>query len=157
LRIPIFHGYSLCGSGSDAYIAELTRCLVRQGHDVQLLGQDRNPAEFDFVDAVGRWPDGRLRIEWARWRAHCTAYLPDIGGGYARQGLATADLLLAGSGPAAEELWEVTRQPDLPARTRPLPPGAEFAAHRVRPPGNWWDSGDAYPDIPRLSLAGHRK
>jgi hypothetical protein len=78
-------------------------------------------------------------------------------GGYARQGLATAEVVLVGSGQAAEELWEVIRQPDLPARTRLLPPGAEFAAHRVRPPGNRGDSGDAYPDIPRLSLAGHRK
>ena len=78
-------------------------------------------------------------------------------GGYARQGLATADAVLVGSGQAAEELWEVMRQPDLPGRTRLLPPGAEFAAHRVRPPGNRGESGDAYPDIPRLSLAGHRK
>ncbi len=78
-------------------------------------------------------------------------------GGYARQGLAAADVVLVGSGQAAEELWEVMRQPDLPARTRLLPPGAEFAAHRVRPPRNRGDSGDAHPDIPRLSLAGHRK
>jgi Glycosyl transferase 4-like domain len=249
VRILIFHGYSLNGSGSNAYIAGLARSLVRQGHDVQLFCQDSQAAEFDFVDAVGRWPDGRLSIERVRWPAHCTAYVPDIGGvlpvyatghfpgyqarpfpqlteaqvadylaantaavrdvislaepdyalanhlvmgpailaralpsrvpyavrvhrsaleetvrphvwrfgGYARQGLATADVVLVGSGQVAEELWEVIRQPDLPARTRLLPPGAEFAAHRVRPPGNRGDSGDAYPDIPRLSLAGHRK
>lgn len=249
MRILIFHGYSLCGSGSNDYIAGLTRRLVRQGHDVQLLCQERKPAEFDFVDAVGRWPAGRLRVERVRWPAHCTAYVPDIGsllpvyvtgyfpgyqarpfpqltggqvadyvaantaavrdvislaepdyalanhlvmgpailaralpsrvpyavrvhrsalertvrphvgrfGSYARQGLATADVVLVGSGQVAEELWEVMRQPDLPARTRLLPPGAEFAVQRVRPPGNRGDSDDAYPDIPRLSLAGHRK
>ncbi len=84
---------------------------------------------------------------------------PHIGrfGGYARHGLAGADVVLVGSGQAAEDLWEVMRQPDLPARTRLLPPGAEFAAQRVRPPGNRGDNGDAYSDIPRLSLAGHRK
>jgi hypothetical protein len=222
---------------------------VRQGHDVQLFCQERNPAESDFVDAVGRWHDGRLSIEGSGRPARCTAYVPDIGGllpvyvtgyfpgyqarpfpqlteaqvadyvaantaavrdvinlaepdyalanhlvmgpailaralpsrvpyavrvhrsalertvmphvwrfgSYARHGLAAADVVLVGSGQAAEELWEVMRQPDLPARTRLLPPGAEFAAHRVRPPGNRGESGDAYPDIPRLSLAGHRK
>ena len=67
MRILIFHGYSLCGSGSDAYIAELTRGLVRQGHDVQLLCQEENPAGFDFVDAVGRWR-WAARIERVRWR-----------------------------------------------------------------------------------------
>ncbi|HTT52946.1 MAG TPA: hypothetical protein VMH35_16245 [Streptosporangiaceae bacterium] len=35
-------------------------------------------------------------------------------GGYARQGLARAHVVLVGSGHAAEELWEVMRQPDLP-------------------------------------------
>jgi hypothetical protein len=143
------------------------------------------------VDAVGRWPDGRLRIERVRWPAHCTAYVPDIGGllpvygagyfpgdqarpfpqlteaqiaGYVAAntaavrdviGRAEPDYALANHlvmGPAI-----LVRQPDLPARTRLLPPGAEFAVHRVRPPGNRGDSGDAHPDIPRLSLAGHRK
>jgi len=37
VRILIFHGYSLSGSGSNVYIARLTRRLVRQGHDVQLF------------------------------------------------------------------------------------------------------------------------
>ena len=44
-------------------------------------------------------------------------------GGYARQGLATADVVLVGSGQAAEELWEVMRQPDLPGPYPAAPPG----------------------------------
>jgi glycosyltransferase involved in cell wall biosynthesis len=80
VRILIFHGYLLRGTGSNIYNAELARTLVDLGHDVHLFCQERNPAEYDFVDAVGRWKDGQLDIEVARQPVRCTAYVPDIGG-----------------------------------------------------------------------------
>ena len=80
LRILIFHGYLLRGTGSNIYNAELARWLVRLGHEVHLLCQDRRAADYDFVDAVGRWRDGRLAVEIVREPVRCTAYLPDIGG-----------------------------------------------------------------------------
>src|ERR687885_1223634 len=79
MRMLIFHAYLLRGTGSNIYNASLVRALVRLGHEVHLLCQDRQAGELDFVDAVGRWRDGRLTVETLREPVRCTAYLPDIG------------------------------------------------------------------------------
>ena len=226
VRILIFHGYLLRGTGSNIYNAELAQWLVKLGHEVHLLCQEGNPAEYDFVDAVGRWPDGRLAVEVVREPVRCTAYQPDIGGvlplyvadrydgfdartfpqltdaeieryiaanveavrdvvaaaapdgalanhlvmgpvilaralagrvpyavkihgsaleytvrpgierfgRYAREGLAGAAGVLVGSRHTAESLWEVVGLPDLPARTRLLPPGVDVGRFHPRPP-----------------------
>jgi hypothetical protein len=79
VRILIFHGYLLRGTGSNVYNASLVTALARLGHEVHLLCQDRHAGELPFVDAVGRWVDGRLEVETIREPARVTAYLPDIG------------------------------------------------------------------------------
>jgi glycosyltransferase involved in cell wall biosynthesis len=226
LRILIFHGYLLRGTGSNIYNAELARTLVDLGHEVHLLCQERDPAQFDFVDAVGRWRDGQLEVAVIREPVRCTAYVPDIGGllpvyvadryeglearlfsdlsvaevegyiaanaaavrdveaavrpdialanhlvmgpvilaralggrvpyavkihgsaleytvrpevgrfgPYAREGLAGAVGVLAGSRHTAESLWEVVGMPDLPGRTRLLGPGVDTRRFHARPP-----------------------
>src|SRR3989442_1447506 len=80
LRILIFHGYLLRGTGSNIYNASLARALVRLGHEVHLLCQERDAGELDFVDAIGSWSEGRLEVRTLREPVRCTAYLPDIGG-----------------------------------------------------------------------------
>ena len=80
MRVLIFHGYLLRGTGSNVYNASLVQALVALGHEVHLLCQDRHAAELDFVDAVGTWEGGRLSVERLREPLRCTAYLPDIGG-----------------------------------------------------------------------------
>ena len=80
MRVLIFHGYLLRGTGSNVYNANLSAALVRLGHEVHLFAQDRTPEEFDFVDAVGDWDAGGLRVTTAHARARCTVYRPDIGG-----------------------------------------------------------------------------
>jgi glycosyltransferase involved in cell wall biosynthesis len=80
LRILIFHGYLLRGTGSNIYNASLARALVRLGHEVHLLCQERHAAELDFVDAVGTFKGGDLRLEAKREPARLTVYLPDIAG-----------------------------------------------------------------------------
>ena len=80
MRTLVFHGYLLRGTGSNIYNASLAKALVKLGHEVHLLCQDRGARELDFVDAVGRWEEGRLRVEIVREPVRCTAYLPDIGG-----------------------------------------------------------------------------
>jgi glycosyltransferase involved in cell wall biosynthesis len=42
MRILIFHGYLLRGTGSNIYNASLVRALARMGHEVDLLCQERN-------------------------------------------------------------------------------------------------------------------
>src|SRR5215211_8224710 len=57
MRILIFHGYLLRGTGSNIYNASLCRALARAGHEVDLFCQDRDPPELG-----------------------CRIHVPDIGG-----------------------------------------------------------------------------
>ncbi|HVY97045.1 MAG TPA: glycosyltransferase, partial [Solirubrobacterales bacterium] len=41
MRVLVFHGYMLRGTGSNIYNLNLARALARQGHEVHLLCQDR--------------------------------------------------------------------------------------------------------------------
>jgi glycosyltransferase involved in cell wall biosynthesis len=84
VRILVFHGYLLGGTGSNVYNARLAAAFVRQGHDVHLLCQDRHPEQHAFVDAVGDWDEGTLRLRAVPGRAgehagSCTVYRPNIG------------------------------------------------------------------------------
>jgi glycosyltransferase involved in cell wall biosynthesis len=79
MRILVFHGYLLSGTGSNVYNANLAAALRRAGHEVHLFSQDRHPERLDFVDAVGEWHNGRLTVRTLREPVRCTAYRPDIG------------------------------------------------------------------------------
>jgi len=84
VRVLIFHGYLLGGTGSNVYNARLAEALVGLGHEVHLLSQDRHPEGYPFVDAVGDWDDGTLRVRALRQpmtgrSTRCTVYRPDIG------------------------------------------------------------------------------
>jgi glycosyltransferase involved in cell wall biosynthesis len=82
VRILIFHGYLLGGTGSNVYNARLAEALVRLGHDVHLLSQDRHPQGHSFVTGVGDWDSGALQVRATRPAASpgsCTVYRPDIG------------------------------------------------------------------------------
>ncbi len=87
MRILIFHGYLLGGTGSNVYNARLAVALTRAGHEVHLLCQERHPEDHAFIDAAGDWDHGSLQIlELERpsgattGRGRCVAYRPDIGG-----------------------------------------------------------------------------
>jgi glycosyltransferase involved in cell wall biosynthesis len=109
VRILIFHGYLLSGTGSNVYNARLAEALVGLGHEVHLFSQDRHPERYAFVDAAADWDDGKLRLkaiggshgerdggkraagklpggaEWDRGRVArsspcCKVYRPNIGG-----------------------------------------------------------------------------
>jgi glycosyltransferase involved in cell wall biosynthesis len=67
MRVLIFHGYLLRGTGSNVYNAGLAQALSRLGHEVHLLCQDRRADELDWV----REPPGPGSI---------TVHVPDIGG-----------------------------------------------------------------------------
>jgi glycosyltransferase involved in cell wall biosynthesis len=80
VRVLIFHGYLLSGTGSNVYNALLAQELVRQGHDVHLFCQDRRADKLPFVDVVADWDEGSLRVRGRRAASGVTAYRPDIGG-----------------------------------------------------------------------------
>ncbi len=90
MRILIFHGYLLGGTGSNVYNARLAEALVRLGHEVHLLSQERHPENHPFIDAVGLWQQGVLQVTETRagkrarapaaGTGRCIVYRPDIGG-----------------------------------------------------------------------------
>jgi glycosyltransferase involved in cell wall biosynthesis len=80
MRILVFHGYLLRGTGSNVYNARLCAALARAGHSVDLLCQEPRPEELDFVDAVGTWTGAEARVETLREPVRVTAWRPDIGG-----------------------------------------------------------------------------
>jgi glycosyltransferase involved in cell wall biosynthesis len=80
MRILIFHGYLLEGTGSNVYNARLAVALVSLGHEVHLLCQDRHPERQPFAEARGDWDAGELHVRALRRDPRCTVYRPDIGG-----------------------------------------------------------------------------
>ncbi|HWM08811.1 MAG TPA: glycosyltransferase [Solirubrobacteraceae bacterium] len=80
MRVLVFHGYLLAGTGSNVYNSALAEALVRGGHEVHLLCQDRDPLALEWVDAAGDWDGGSLAVEVRREPARATVYRPDIGG-----------------------------------------------------------------------------
>jgi glycosyltransferase involved in cell wall biosynthesis len=80
MRVLVFHGYLLHGTGSNVYNAELGQAIVRAGHELHLLCQDRAPFELPWVDAAGDWDGGGLRLEVRRDPPRATVYRPDLGG-----------------------------------------------------------------------------
>ena len=80
MRVLIFHGYLLAGTGSNVYNAALAEAFIRAGHEVHLLCQDRDPLALDWVDAAGAWDDGKLEVTTRREPARATVYRPDIHG-----------------------------------------------------------------------------
>jgi glycosyltransferase involved in cell wall biosynthesis len=64
MRVLIFHGYLLHGTGSNVYNASLVQALAGQGHEVHLFCQDRRADELD----------------WVRENDNITVHVPNIDG-----------------------------------------------------------------------------
>jgi glycosyltransferase involved in cell wall biosynthesis len=88
VRVLIFHGYLLHGTGSNVYNANLAQTLKRLGHEVHLICQDRGAARLDWVDRV-HIQDGQGGVGIAKVvdqgpdeqvEGSVTVHIPDIGG-----------------------------------------------------------------------------
>ncbi len=82
MKILIFHGYLLRGTGSNIYNANLAQALAALGHDVHLLCQDRDAEDLDWVNRIGSWGDSGLAVEEFReptGEGSVTVYRPPIG------------------------------------------------------------------------------
>ena len=55
MRVAIFHGFELTGSGSNEYTRYLSRALTRQGHDVHVLCREPDPASIPHVARAFAW------------------------------------------------------------------------------------------------------
>lgn len=57
VKVYIWHGYLLSGTGSNEYTRALARTLAVQGHDVTVFCQDHDAAEYDLAGARVVVPD----------------------------------------------------------------------------------------------------
>jgi glycosyltransferase involved in cell wall biosynthesis len=57
LRIAVWHGYLLAGTGSNVYTRQLVREWSRSGHEVTVYSQDPEPGRFDLGGARTARPD----------------------------------------------------------------------------------------------------
>jgi glycosyltransferase involved in cell wall biosynthesis len=57
VRILLWHGYLLGGTGSNVYTRALAREWSRAGHDVVVFCQERHPEQYDLGDAQVITPD----------------------------------------------------------------------------------------------------
>jgi glycosyltransferase involved in cell wall biosynthesis len=57
MRILLWHGYLLGGTGSNVYTRALAREWARAGHDVVVFSQERHPERFDLAGAELVRPD----------------------------------------------------------------------------------------------------
>jgi len=55
MRIGLFHGYELTGSGSNEYNRYLAKALLRLGHTVDIICREPHPEKLDFVNTVITW------------------------------------------------------------------------------------------------------
>jgi len=64
MRILLWHGYLLSGSGSNLYTVNIARIWRSEGHDVLLMCQERHAGAFAFVDAAGVFNADNREFEW---------------------------------------------------------------------------------------------
>lgn len=57
MRILIWHGYLLGGTGSNVFTRQLARALSNLGHDVTVICHDPDPGQFDLGTATVVRPD----------------------------------------------------------------------------------------------------
>ena len=57
MRIFIWHGYLLAGTGSNVFARELARQWGRAGHDVTVFSQEPSPGDYDLGGAATVRPD----------------------------------------------------------------------------------------------------
>ena len=57
MRILLWHGYLLGGTGSNVYTRAIAREWGRAGHDVVVFSQDRRPELYDLAGAEVVRPD----------------------------------------------------------------------------------------------------
>lgn len=59
MRIGLYHGYELAGSGSNEYTRYLARSFVQAGHEVHVICREKDPEAIAYISQAYAWqPDG---------------------------------------------------------------------------------------------------
>ena len=82
MKLIMTHGYMLSDTGSNVYVQNLCRALVREGHEVHLLCQEREPLSYDFVDEAGVVEGDHIDKQGEQqtpYPGRCVVYRPQVG------------------------------------------------------------------------------
>jgi glycosyltransferase involved in cell wall biosynthesis len=82
VKLIMTHGYMFSGSGSNVYVQNLCRALVREGHDVHLLCQEPKPLDYDFVTRYSIVDNENTQQQGEQetpYPGRCSVYRPEIG------------------------------------------------------------------------------
>ncbi|HYN37259.1 MAG TPA: glycosyltransferase [Actinomycetota bacterium] len=84
MKILLWHGYLLTGSGSNLYTANLARVWRNAGHDVLLMCQEKNVDAVPFLDSYGDFAPDNLSFEETEMgnqaaKGSCRLLRPSIG------------------------------------------------------------------------------
>jgi len=55
VKIGLFHGFNLTGSGSNEYTRYLAKTFMDQGHSVQIICREYHPEKIDYVGQLWQW------------------------------------------------------------------------------------------------------
>lgn len=85
MRILLWHGWLLSGSGSNVYNSNVAKSWRAEGHEVLVMCQDRTAHGLPFVDATGDMDDDNSAFDLTTTGAppaagSCVVVRPDIGG-----------------------------------------------------------------------------
>ena len=82
MRVLLWHGWLLEGTGSNIYTARVAEELARAGHDVMLLCQERHPERYPWIDAwgtIGAGGPSELTSQGSVAPGSCVMLRPEIG------------------------------------------------------------------------------
>ncbi len=82
MRLIITHGYMISGPASNVHVQNLCRGLVREGHDVHLLCQERKLLAYDPVADHCVVDDGAIERQGEQetlYPGRCAIYNPETG------------------------------------------------------------------------------
>ena len=79
MKIGIYHGYNLTGSGSNEYTRYLAKTFLAQGHTVHIICREFQPEKIEFVGQLWQWKrDGSCDISIANKHLEKTCTLHQI-------------------------------------------------------------------------------
>lgn len=63
MKIGLFHGYNLTGSGSNEFTRYLARTFLAQGHTVHIICREYQPEKINYIGRLWQWNrDGRCDV-----------------------------------------------------------------------------------------------
>ncbi|WP_455221838.1 glycosyltransferase family 4 protein [Kaarinaea lacus] len=64
MKIGLFHGFNLTGSGSNEFTRYLAKAFMDQGHSVQIICREYHPEKIEYVGQLWQWKrDGNCAIK----------------------------------------------------------------------------------------------